>query len=634
MDKNNIIGFGLIAAILVGFFYITKPSEEQIAAQQRYQDSIKYEQQLQQVEKVAQSAATVNTQIQDSIATDSTVISQQSLMEYGVFAANAAGEENSFEIENEVLKLKFSNKGGRISSVELKKYRTHDSLPLILFDGNEAQFGLKLAISTGAGSNTVVNTSELFFTPVTVSDSMVVMRLAVNEQSYIDFIYQIPADNYMLHFQVKPVNMQAYLPVNVNYAELHWQSKIRQQERGRKFENQYSEIFFKYLADDVDNFGSTRDGSKNLNNRLKWVAFKSQFFSSILIADNSFTSADVSQEIFKDTKNPYLKDFKADLVSDFDVLGEQPLNFRFYYGPNHYKTLNSYDKGAKDDEVLDIQRLVPLGWKLFRWVNLILVIPMFNFFGGFITNYGIIILLMTLVIKLILYPLTYKSYMSSAKMRVLKPEIEEIHAKIPANKMQERQRATMELYNKVGINPMGGCLPMLLQMPILFAMFSFFPSSIELRQQAFLWADDLSSYDAIISWNAQIPLISEYFGNHLSLFCLLMTITNIAYTKINMATMDTGANAQMPGMKMMMYIMPVMFLFIFNNYASGLSYYYFVSTLITIAQTYIIRAFVDDKKILAQLNANRNKPRKKSGFMARLEEAQKAQMEAQKKRKR
>ncbi len=479
----------------------------------------------------------------------------------------------------------------------------------------------------------MVNTSELYFTPVTANDSLVVMRLAVNETSYIDFVYQIPQDDYMLHFQVKPVGMQSYLPVNVNYAEIHWQSKIRQQERGRKFEDQYSEIFFKYLADDVDNFGATRNESKTLNNRLKWVAFKDQFFSSILIADNSFTSADVAQEIFSDTQNPYLKDFKADLVADFDVLGEQPLNFRFYYGPNHFKTLKSYDKDASDDEVLDIQRLVPLGWKLFRWVNLILVIPMFNFFGGFIANYGIIILLMTIVIKLILYPLTYKSYISSAKMRVLKPEIEEIHAKIPKEKMQERQRATMELYNKVGINPMGGCLPVLLQMPILFAMFSFFPSSIELRGQAFLWADDLSSYDAFISWNANIPLISEYFGNHLSLFCLLMTITNIVYTKVNMATMDTGSN-QMPGMKTMMYIMPVMFLFIFNNYASGLSYYYFISTLITIVQTYAIRAFVDDKKLLAQLNENRNKPRKKSGFMARLEAAQKAQMEAQKKQKR
>ena len=628
MDKNNLIGFVLIAAILGGFFYLTKPSPEQIEAQRRYQDSIRVEQQIQQIEAINNASAPLSEQSQQQ---DSITANHTSSLQYGVFASHATGEDSFYKVETELLRLRFSNKGGRISYVELKNYLTHDKLPLVIFDGDEADFGFKLAVSTGAsGSNTVINTSELYFTPVTTTDSLVVMRLAVNEQSYIDFIYRIPADDYMLHFQLQPVNMQAFLPVNINYAEIHWQSKIRQQERGRRFENQYSEIFYKYLADDVDRFRSSSDGSKRLTSKLKWVAFKNQFFSSILIADDNFTSADVSQEIFADHLNPHLRNFTASLVTDFDISGEKPLGYRFYYGPNHYQTLRAYDKGVPSDDKLEIQRLVQLGWKLFRWVNLILVIPMFNFFGSFIANFGIVILLMTIVIKMILYPLTYKSYVSSAKMRVLKPEIEELHAKIPKEKMQERQRATMDLYSKVGINPMGGCLPVLLQMPILIAMFSFFPHSIELRQQAFLWADDLSSYDAIITWNANIPLITEYFGNHLSLFCLLMTIVNVIYTRINMQTMDTGAN-QMPGMKTMMQIMPVMFLFIFNNYASGLSYYYLISTLITIGQIYLIRSFVDDKKLLAQLNENRNKPRKKSGFMARLEAAQKAQLEAQKK---
>ena len=625
MDKNTVIGFVLIAAIFGGFFYLTKPSPEQIEAQRRYQDSIRTEQQIQQAEAISRQAAEQDTLVKDSISY------AQHSEQFGVFAARAAGDDGFYEVETKLLKLRFSNKGGRISYVELKDYLMYDrTSPLTLFDGDEANFGLEFAVSTGAGGYKTINTSELYFTPVTATDSLVVMRLAVNEQSYIDFIYQIPKDDYMLRLRVQPVGMQAYLPMNTSDATIHWQSKIRQQERGRKFENRYTEIFYKFLADNVESFRSSRNDSKSLSNKLKWVAFKNQFFSSILIADDNFTSADVSQEMFDDPLNPYLRNFSARLITDFDISGQKPVSFRMYYGPNHFQTLRNYDRGVPSDERLDVQRLVPLGWTLFRWVNLVLVIPMFNFFGSFISNFGIVILLMTIVIKLILFPLTYKSYLSSAKMRVLKPEIEELHAKIPANKPQDRQRATMELYNKVGINPMGGCLPMLLQMPILIAMFSFFPSSIELRQQAFLWADDLSTYDAIISWNAHIPVISEYFGNHLSLFCLLMTIVNIVYTRINMATMDTGST-QMPGMKTIMQLMPLMFLFVFNNYASGLSYYYFVSTLITVGQTYAIRAFVDDKKLLAQLNENRNKPRKKSGFMARLEAAQKAQLEAQRK---
>ena len=312
---------------------------------------------------------------------------------------------------------------------------------------------------------------------------------------------------------------------------------------------------------------------------------------------------------------------------DYNPADNNGPGFRFYLGPNLYPLLHSYDKGVDDDKALDLDKLVPLGFKFFRWINTWIIIPIFTFLGKYIANYGIIILLMTIIIKIFLAPLTFKSYMSSARMRVLRPQIEEINAKYPGqDKAIDRQRATMDLYSKAGINPMSGCLPMLLQMPILLAMFAFFPSSIELRQQSFLWAQDLSSYDAIFSWDAYIPLITPYFGNHISLFCLLMTITNILYTKINMD--NTGGSQQMPGMKVMMYLMPLMFLFIFNNYASGLSYYYFVSTLITIIQTYIFRKCINEEKVLAQLKENQKKPRKKSGFMARLEEAQRQQQAA------
>ena len=285
------------------------------------------------------------------------------------------------------------------------------------------------------------------------------------------------------------------------------------------------------------------------------------------------------------------------------------------------------------DDKLQLPKLIPLGYKFFRWINTGIIIPIFTFLGKYFTNYGVIILLMTLIIKAVLMPLTFKSYMSSARMRVLKPQMEEINVKYPGqDKAMDRQRATMELYSNAGVNPMSGCLPLLLQMPILLAMFAFFPSSIELRQQPFLWADDLSSYDAIFTWDAYIPLITPYFGNHISLFCLLMTITNILYTKINMDS--TGGGQQMPGMKLMMYLMPLMFLFIFNNYASGLSYYYFVSLLITIIQTYIFRKCINEEKVLAKLKENQKKPRKKSGFMARLEEAQRAALKRQQQRRR
>jgi YidC/Oxa1 family membrane protein insertase len=295
---------------------------------------------------------------------------------------------------------------------------------------------------------------------------------------------------------------------------------------------------------------------------------------------------------------------------------------QFYFGPIKHSLLKSFDKGLSKSEHLDLDKIVPLGGKLVRWANVGIILPMFDFFGHFIHNYGIVILLMTICIKLIIFPFTYKSYVSSAKMRVLNPQIKEINGKFPGTEH------AAELYKRAGVSPMGGCLPMLFQMPILFAMYSFFPSSIELRQQSFLWANDLSSYDAIMTWSANIPLITKYFGNHLSLFCLLMTVTNIIYTHINMKTQDTSS--QMPGMKFMMYLMPVMFLFMFNQYSSGLSFYFFISTLITIAQTYGIRATVNDKKLLAQLNENKKKPVKKSGFAARLEQMQKDQQKMMK----
>lgn len=641
MDKNTITGFLLIGAILFGFAWLNKPSETELAQQKHFQDSINALAPV-TVNSVTNTTTTNETPAIDTIQSDTLSAEQQASNQFGAFAPSVNGQEKLYVLENNLIKATISSKGGQIVSVELKNYKTSEDKegnkhPLVLFDSKKDSSSLGFTIITN--NNRIVNTADLYFEAVGVNavnkvssgEKSFTFRLKTNEQAYIDYIYTLKADDYMVGYSIKANQMEKVMPMSVNTLQMQWHSKIKQQERSKKFESRYAAIHYKFIGEDMDNLSESKDDSEELTTKVKWIAFKDQFFSSILIADEAFNSGKISSKINEDKSSNYLKTYKADMHVPFDLTGKNATSFRFYFGPNKYKTLNDYDKGLDDDKELNLQKLVPLGWGIFGWINQFVVIPVFNFLSSYIGNFGIIILLLTIIIKMILFPLTYKSYLSTAKMRVLKPQIDEIHAKIPAAKATERQQATMALYKKVGVNPLGGCLPMLLQMPILFAMFSFFPASIELRQESFLWAADLSSYDAILTWNAQIPLLSEYFGNHLSLFCLLMTITNLAYTHINMqTTMDTST--QIPGMKVMMYIMPVMFLFIFNDYASGLSYYYFIATLITIIQTYAIRGFVDEEKILQKLHENAKNPKKqkKSGFLARLEEAQKKQLEMQK----
>ncbi|MEI8085555.1 MAG: membrane protein insertase YidC [Paludibacter sp.] len=634
MDKNTILGFVLIALIIIGFSQLNKPSEKQIADQKRFNDSIAL------VEK-AKTEVTNNkgtaVALPDSLMKNDTASLASS---FGDFSASAVGAEKFYTLENELVKLTFSNKGGRVYSAQLKKYSKRDSLdkahPLILFDGKESNMGFTLVTK----NNRVINTSNLYFEPVSEvtkddkGNQTLILRLKTTGASYIDFAYTLPAKDYMLSFGIKANNMNSVMPVGTNFLEMQWKSKIPQQERGRKFENRYSGLDYKFVADDIEKMSESKNDEKTLTNKVKWIAFKDQFFSTIFIANDAFSSTKLVSKLEPDDSN-YLKSYAAEMTVGFDPSGKVPTTFRMFFGPNQYKVLAGYDKGVESDAKLKLNDLIPLGWGIFGWVNKYAIIPMFNFFSSFMSSFGLIILLMTVVIKLVLSPLTYKSYISSAKMRVLKPEIDEINARIPSDKAAERQKATMELYGKVGVSPMSGCLPTMLQMPILFALFSFFPAAIELRQQSFLWATDLSTYDAIWTWNTYIPLITPYFGNHLSLFCLLMTVTSIASTQMNMSS--TGGNEQIPGMKWMMYLMPVMFMFMFNNYASGLSYYYFISTLITVIQTYIIRASVDEKKILAELHAKRSsnakKPAKKSGFMDRLEKMQREQQKAVKGKK-
>ena len=635
MDKNTILGFVLIALIIVGFSVLNKPTEVEIAQQARYSDSIALVEQIRIQSEVAANNAKP-TDSRDSLTVSDSTAATDFADAFGAFSTAAKGEEKFYTLENKLVKLTLSNKGGRICAAELKNYRTHNSLPLILFKADESAMGFTLVTN----NNRVLNSSELYFEPVSAitkdakGNQTLILRLKTAGDAYMDFAYTLPADNYMLSFGVKANNMNTVMPSGTNFLEMHWTSKIRQQEKGRQFEERYSAIEFKYVADDLDKLSQSENEEKKIDNKVKWIAFKDQFFSSILISNDAFTSTSLKSKL-ENADSEYLKSYEANMTVPFDPTGKEPTTFNLFFGPNQYKILSAYDKGVDSDLKLQLNKLIPLGWGIFGWVNQYAIIPMFNFFSQFMGNFGLIILLMTIAIKMILLPLTYKSYMSSAKMRVLKPEIDEINARIPADKAAERQKATMELYGKVGVSPMSGCIPTLLQMPILFALFSFFPAAFELRQESFLWATDLSAYDSIFSWNAYIPLISTYFGNHISLFCLLMTVTSIVSTKLNMAT--TPTNDAMGGamMKWMMYLMPVMFMFMFNSYASGLSYYYFVSTLITIIQTYAIRATVDEKQLLAQLHAKRNtkKPGKKSGFMDRLEKMQHEQQKAIKARK-
>lgn len=633
MDKNTVIGFLLIAVIIIGFGLLNRPSEEEIARQRKYNDSIALVQQTRAEAEAAAQAALSERDLTDE--NDSTIQNEHFSNALGEFGIAARGTDELITLENELIRLKISTKGGTVYSAELKNYKTHDSLPLILFEGDESRMNFTIITN----KNRVINTADLYFEQISdikkdeSGNQSLILRLNTTEDAYLDFAYTLPADDYMLAFGLKSHNMTKILPVGTNYLEMQWNSKIRQQEKGRKFETRYSAIHYKYDSDDMEKMSESKNDAKKIPNRLKWIAFKDQFFSTILIANDAFTSTSLTSTIEKES-SPYMKSYASEMITSFDPTGNIPTTFRIYYGPNQYKILKAYDNDLPKEEKLRLRDIIPLGWGIFGWVNKGLIIPMFNFFGRFISNYGIIILLMTIVIKLIIFPMTYKSYMSSAKMRVLKPEIDEINKRIPADKAAERQQATMQLYSQVGVSPMSGCLPMLLQMPILFAMFSFFPASIELRQQSFLWAQDLSSYDAIISWNANIPIISNFLGNHISLFCVLFTVTNIISTKLNMSSQPT--NDQMPAMKWMMYLMPVMFFFMFNNYASGLSYYYFLSSLITIGQTYAIRATINEEKLHAQLmDAKKNKKKnpKKTGFMERLEKAQREQQKAMKNKK-
>lgn len=544
---------------------------------------------------------------------------------YGRFARFLSGNDSVVKMENDVLRLELNAKSGSITRAELKKYDTE-------YTPDESQKRKERVVIFGDGTNSFdfqlplpqgVSSSELYFTPSVINDSTVLMSLPVADGAYWGIEYTLPkGDSYVVGIRIVQRNMADIVESNNRNLGIVWHQDLIRQEKGKMFEERNSALYYKFAGGSVENLSESKNDNKERQVKIRWIGFKNQFFSTVLVGERPFNTADFRSTMMKN--DPYLlKKFDTEaVVNDYDWRAEVPASFSLFIGPNLYPLLSSLDRKTVADEDLKLTRMIPLGWPIFRWINTGIVIPIFNFLGSFISNYGIIILIMTIFIKLVLFPLTYKSYKSQAKMRILAPDIKEINEKYPGNEnAMVRQQKTMALYNKAGANPMSGCLPMLLQMPILFAMFSFFPSAIELRGQSFLWVKDLAAPDAVISWSGNIPLVTEYFGNHISLFCLLMTVTNIVYTRVNMQ----NSPGQMPGMKWMMYLMPVFFMIFFNNYAAGLSYYYFLSLLITIVQTYAFRFIIKEDDVRRAMAENAKKPKKKSGFMARIEEMQKQQ---------
>ena len=620
MDKNTWIGFLLIAGIIVGFSMLNRPSKAELAERQRQQDSI---QAVRMEERKAQmKTAELTQQAQQAVAEPEelteTEVTNRLQEAYGPFAIAAQGEEEHVVLDNGKVRLTISTLGGVIKRAELPEYKASgDSInPLRLFGEGES----KLDFTLRTINDRILQTSNLYFTPVAVDSNRVVMRLKTNnEEAWLDFIYEL-SDNYMVSFIIAPHQLQTELAQNIRSLDVEWSQVVPQHEQGRKFEERYAQLQYMLVGGDIEKLSENKEDHEKESANVKWIGYKDQFFSTVFIADESFNSANFYSRPLPSSSG-FVKQYSTNTHVPFDITGTNTTGFRFYMGPNHYNTLKSYDEGVAKEDKLHLKSLVPLGWKIVSWINFIIVIPMFDLFTSWGLHIGWVILLMTLVIKLIILPFVFVSYKSSAKMRALKPQIDAINEKYPADKMQERQQATMQLYQQAGVSPMSGCLPMLFQFPVLMAMFWFLPTAIELRGKSLFWADDLSTYDAVFHWGTNIPLL----GDHLSLFCLLMTIANFGYTFITMQSQATDPN--MKFMKYMMYAMPLMFLFIFNDYAAGLSFYYLVSLFITIIQTMIFRWALDDKKMLAEIEANKKKRagKPKSGFMQRLEKMQQEQ---------
>ena len=613
MDKKTLIGLIVIGAILFGFTWYNASIQQKYAQEQ-------------QALTATQETESTDTIVPEVRQPDTLQAANQLERHIGssLFQATT-GTEKKIEVENDLMKVIFSNKGGKVASVVLKDYLTYQGTPLVLFPDSASVFDMSFFIKQQF-NNVQINTGDYYFvadssfTPTFATDETsknLTFRLDVDSTAHVDFVYTIYKDNYMIDFDVQFVGMENLLAQNQTDLEFTWQNVGMQNEKGFENENNYTTIAYKYPSDEsVEQLRtSTEDKSETINSKVKWVAFKQQFFSSIFVAKDDFQNGTLGYSTFQPGEGK-IKTFRAKVSVPFtQQLSEY--NFNFYFGPNKFSVLKKYDD-------LHFERLIPLGGWIVGWINRWLVIPTFDTLGAHIANYGIIILILTLIVRILISPLTYKSYLSSAKMRLLKPEVDKLNEKYPKPEdALKKQQAMMALYKSAGVNPMGGCIPLLIQLPILYAMFRFFPASIELRGEHFLWADDLSSYDSILTLPFNIP----FYGNHVSLFALLMAASMFIYSRINY-NQTAGSAPQMAGMKfMMLYLMPIMMLFFFNNFASGLNYYYLLSNIITIGQTYGFRYIVNEDKLHQRMKENAKKPQKKSKWQQRYEEMVKLQQQ-------
>lgn len=639
MNKNTLIGTVLMCLIFMAMVWTSQPSAEQLEAQRRAQDSIA-RLQTEAIENSMNAGTAASEEPQDSLALAQADSIKQALRQqkYGNIAAAATGEEQIVNLSNNVLSVDISTKGGVLQKVTLLEYENYKDEQLVLFDAkNNHQYFTFYSVY-----GKYITTEDIYFTPLAKTDSSVVMRLKSDDGGILDFVYRLSPDSYLLDFTIHTVNLDNIVAPTQPSLQLTWNQKLVRTELGRSFEERYSSLFYKYSGESVNDLSQTGSDSERLDGPLAWFNFKNQFFSTILASNDLFRSGSLSSNALKEETSPeYLKEYSADLEIDFTdrLKGEQIVPMTYFIGPNNYSLLRDMNdeiasRVGKTNENLEIQNSIYLGWPIVRHINRWIVIPIFHFLDNFNLGYGLIILLLTIFIKLVTLPFTYKSFKSSAKMRIAQkmPEVQAINEKYPNQEdAMAKQQALMALYGKMGVNQMGGCLPMLLSWPVLIALFYFFPTSIELRGESFLWAKDLSTYDAIITWDEPIPVVNWIFHGHISLFCLIMTVVQIFYTWLMQK--QNPAQQAMPGMAMMMYLMPLFFLVFLNDYSAGLSYYYTLSLLFSIIQTYAIRASMNEDKILAEMKANLNNPNRKkggkkaSGWIARLQEIQRQQQE-------
>ena len=639
MNKNTLIGTVLMCLIFMAMVWTSQPSAEQLEAQRRAQDSIA-RLQTEAIENSMNAGAAASEEPQDSLALAQADSIKQALRQqkYGNIAAAATGEEQIVNLSNNVLSVDISTKGGVLQKATLLEYENYKDEQLVLFDAkNNHQYFTFYSVY-----GKYITTEDIYFTPLAKTDSSVVMRLKSDDGGILDFVYRLSPDSYLLDFTIHTVNLDNIVAPTQPSLQLTWNQKLVRTELGRSFEERYSSLFYKYSGESVNDLSQTGADSERLDGPLAWFNFKNQFFSTILASNDLFRSGNISSNALKEETSPeYLKEYSADLEIDFTdrLKGEQIVPMTYFIGPNNYSLLRDMNdeiasRVGKTNENLEIQNSIYLGWPIVRHINRWIVIPIFHFLDNFNLGYGLIILLLTIFIKLVTLPFTYKSFKSSAKMRIAQkmPEVQAINEKYPNQEdAMAKQQALMALYGKMGVNQMGGCLPMLLSWPVLIALFYFFPTSIELRGESFLWAKDLSTYDAIITWDEPIPVVNWIFHGHISLFCLIMTVVQIFYTWLMQK--QNPAQQAMPGMAMMMYLMPLFFLVFLNDYSAGLSYYYTLSLLFSIIQTYAIRASMNEDKILAEMKANLSNPNRKkggkkaSGWIARLQEIQRQQQE-------